>query len=504
MPPAKRLLPQSIRWRLTVWVAAVMLASAAVTFIFVYRNTGNQLRAQVDRDLRGDTAQLVQFLRPFHGGRAATVWQAAQRYLRGQTYNASSTLLFVIVAGAKTASNHPELFVPTTAEAGETPQEQAEENAMSRALSVPHTGYSIRGVPDAGQMRILERTVSLGGLRAVVGAGEPLALVEQAQHGVATSFLLAGAVALVLVLIASYLAGARVSAPLRRLAQLAARVDAGDLEPRVEAPPEGGGEVGVLARSFNHMLDRLAEAFDRQREFIADASHELRTPLTVIRGQLEVLAAQPHPSEDEVRRVERLVQAEITRVTRLVDDLLVLAAAEETDFARLDEVDLDAFVRDLWDGISLTAERRFELGPVPEGTLRADPDRLAQALRNLARNAIEHTEPDSGLVRLEVERATMDRIRFTVLDDGPGIPLAERERVFERLHRTDASRSRTSGGSGLGLAIVRAIADAHGGDVQVLEPRGGRGARVELTLPGFRADTTIPTLVYRAPVGDVS
>ncbi len=218
----------------------------------------------------------------------------------------------------------------------------------------------------------------------------------------------------------------------------------------------------------------------------------------MIRGQLEVLAAQSHPPEDEVRRVERQVQAEITRISRLVDDLLILAAAEETDFVRFEDVDLEAFVRDLWDGISLTAQRQFELGPVPDGTLRADPDRLAQALRNLARNAIEHTEPERGLVRLEVKRATMDRVRFTVLDDGPGIPVAERERVFERLHRTDASRSRTSGGSGLGLAIVRAIAEAHGGEVHVAEPRDGRGARVELTLPGFSPAGPIQGLGHRS------
>ena len=327
MRAIRGLLPQSIRWRLTVWVAAVILASAAVTFIFVYSNTGTQLRAQVNRDLHAETSELVQFLRPHRRENAATLWRDSQRYLRGQTYNAISTLLFVLVAGGRTASNHPELFEPAAPEPGESGQEQAQENAEIRALSTTRIGYSVRSVPDAGQMQILERPVSLDHVRVVVGAGEPLALVERAQQGVARSFLLAGAVALLIALIASYLAAARVSAPLRRLAQLAARVDGGELEPRIEAPDEGGGEVGVLGRSFNHMLDRLAEAFDRQRAFIADASHELRTPLTVIRGQLEVLAAQQHPSEEEVRRVERLVQAEITRISRLVDDLLVLAAA---------------------------------------------------------------------------------------------------------------------------------------------------------------------------------
>jgi two-component system OmpR family sensor kinase len=256
----------------------------------------------------------------------------------------------------------------------------------------------------------------------------------------------------------------------------------------MDPPSASGQEVQVLAESFNHMLDRLAEAFHGQREFVADASHELRTPLTVIRGQLEVLAAQEDPPGTEVRRVERLVQAEITRISRLVDDLLVLARAEQTDFLRNERFDLQSFVAELWDGVSLTADRRFELGPVPTGTLRADPDRVAQALRNLARNAIEHTSPRNGLVRLEVQQVAPDNVMFAVLDDGPGIPVPERERVFERFHRTDPARTRSAGGAGLGLAIVRAIAEAHGGQVRARDPGDGGGARIELLLPGFEAE----------------
>src|SRR5205807_5230260 len=191
----------------------------------------------------------------------------------------------------------------------------------------------------------------------------------------------------------------------------------------------------------------------------------LRTPLTVIRGQLEVLAAQSNPPEADVRYVERLVQAEIGRISRLVDDLLVLTQAERTDFLRPEPIEVSNFVSELWDGLSLTADRRFELGPVPHGTLTADPDRLAQALRNLGRNAIEHTTETTGLVRLEVTPAGRDGLCFVVLDDGPGIPEEERERVFERFRRVDAGRSRNTGGAGLGLAMVRAIAEAHGGTV---------------------------------------
>jgi signal transduction histidine kinase len=233
------------------------------------------------------------------------------------------------------------------------------------------------------------------------------------------------------------------------------------------------------------MLDRLTDAFAGQRAFVADASHELRTPLTVIRGQLEVLAGQRHPSEEEVRRVERLVQAEVARITRLVDDLLLLAKSEQPQFLRAESVALEPFVRDLWEGIALLdQQRRFELGEVPVGVLFADPDRLAQALRNLVGNAIEHTEPGSGLVRLDVQCAEEGRLRFVVQDDGPGIPADQRERVFDRFHRTDAARDRASGGTGLGLAIVRAIAEAHGGRVRAGAGVAG-GARLELELPGF-------------------
>ena len=478
-------LPAGLRWRLTAWVAGVMIVSAAVVFLVVYQDTGTQLESQIDRDISGDTIQLLESLQPLKGQAANRISAAASRYVLGQPYNANSTLLFVLEPGIGTTSNHPDVFGGGRPVGGETQGEQMRENGEGRLLGVPRPGYSTARVPDVGKMRIFEQRLDLGSVEVVAGAGEPLVLVERAQNGVARAFVLAGAVVLILALLASYLAGARVSAPLRRMAQVAARVDAGDLGPRMQISSRRVDEVRVLAEAFNRMLDRLSEAFASQREFVADASHELRTPLTVIRGQLEVLAAQENPSREDVTRVEHLVQAEIMRVSRLVDDLLVLAQAERTDFLRTETVDVRSFVTDLWDGVSLTADRRFELGTIADGTLRADPDRLAQALRNLARNAIEHTADHGGLVRLDVTPLGPDRIRFLVVDDGPGIPVAERERVFERFHRTDTGRTRSAGGAGLGLAIVRAIAEAHRGSVRVRDPLDGLGAAIELVLPGF-------------------
>jgi len=484
----RRLVPAGLRWRLAGWVAVVTLACTGIAFVAVYRGTGTQLRHQIDQEIEGDSREFAHNLTLAGARNSSELSEAATRYVRDQPFGASSTLLFALVPGAGASTNRPELFARTQPpDNGETPAEQAQENRLAGQLQTVGDGFYTLALPDVGNLRLLKRTLRVAsGLYVTVGVGEPLAAVGRAQHGVAKAFILAGILALAGALLGAYLIGSRVSRPLRRMAGVAARVDAGDLHPRIHDEGGQSEEVKVLADSFNHMLDRLTDAFAGQRAFVADASHELRTPLTVIRGQLEVLAAQRNPSGEEVSRVERLVAAEIARVSRLVDDLLLLAKTEQTEFLRVEWIDLEAYVRELWDGMSLLARRRFELGPIPAGTLRADPDRLAQALRNLVANAIDHTAAEHGLVRMRVERAAGERVRFVVEDDGPGIPADQRERVFHRFHRTDRARDRASGGTGLGLAIVRAIADAHGGSVTAGESSTG-GARIELELPGFTA-----------------
>jgi two-component system, OmpR family, sensor kinase len=494
---------RGLRWRLAAWVALVVLVSSGVTFVAVYRGTGTQLRRQIDQEIKGDTDELGHTLATAGARSPREVEAAATRYVRGQPFSASSTLLFALVGGAGVATNRPELFGSPAPDDGETLAEQRQENRLAQRLLTARDGYDTLNLPDIGDLRLLKRPVRVpGGPIVTVGVGEPLASVAHAQRGVARAFILAGLLTLVGALAAALLIGTRFSRPLRRMAAVATQVDAGDLHPRIHDVGREGEEVRVLADAFNHMLDRLTDAFAGQQAFVADASHELRTPLTVIRGQLEVLAAQPGPSAAEVRRVERLVQAEIARVTRLVDDLLLLAKAEQTQFLRLAPIDLPRFVGDLWDGIGLLAERRLELGAVPAGTLVADPDRLAQALRNLVANAIEHTAPPRGLVRLDVQGAAGGRVRFTVSDDGPGIPADRRERVFDRFHRTDSARDRASGGTGLGLAIVHAVADAHGGRAAAGESFAG-GARMELELPRFSpaAPAADPQGIARAAIG---
>jgi two-component system OmpR family sensor kinase len=240
-----------------------------------------------------------------------------------------------------------------------------------------------------------------------------------------------------------------------------------------------GGLILAAALLAGYWVD---EAFSRQRRFVSDASHELRTPLTAIRGQLEVLSRQPDPDNTEVRRVEAVVGAEMTRIERLVDDLLTLARLDEAAPLRSRRFELVPFLRGFADS---EAGAGVVVGSQPTRTLVADPDRLTQVLRNLAGNARRHAGP-TGRVEVSAE-ARGGRLTICVDDDGPGIPPAERDRVFDRFHRSEAARDRDSGGSGLGLAIARSIVELHGGRIRVEDSPLG-GARLCLELGDFAAE----------------
>jgi heavy metal sensor kinase len=468
---------RSLRWRLTALIGAVVVLSVGATYAAVYRGAGTQLRDQIDRELRADAHAFARAGVPPGDPAPAAVEAAARRYIASQPFRGSSRLLIVALPGKPSLSNEPELVTPA---AGQREPDSASE---ARQLTGTRSGFSSVDIGEVGALRLYREPVVRGGrVVARVSVGESLIPVQRAENQVRSTFLIAGSATLLIGLLAGYLVAARTAGPLRRMARIAARVDAGELSPRM-AQTGPRDEVRALADSFDLMLDRLEDAFARQRAFSSDASHELRTPLTVIRGQLEVLSRQRDPSADDVRRVERLVRTEILRMERLVDDLLVLARADEREFLRPRPVDLGPFAEELLDGARPTADRRFELGPMPSGVLDVDPDRLAQALRNLIRNAIEYT-PDGGLVRL-TGSASGERVTLAVEDDGPGIPEAHRERVFDRFHRMDSARTRVRGGAGLGLAIARAIAEAHGGTIYAGDSPEG-GARVVIELPGFR------------------
>jgi two-component system OmpR family sensor kinase len=470
-----------LRPRIAGLVALVVLACVAVAFVAVYRESSRQLTHRASEDVRQDMDALTRVVKQ-RPQTAHAVAARVRQFFRDPPFRPTNHVTFVVVKGSPALTNEPELLGLPTPESGESRTVQSTENSAGRKLLAAPVGTSSQTLPDAGKLHVLVTSQRLsGGRTARLGIGEPTSGTERAQRSVRDAFLLAGALATLAALLGGMLVASRFVAPLRRMARVAASVDGGELHRRMHEEPRGD-EVGVLAESFNHMLDRLEDAFERQTDFVADASHELRTPLTVIRGQLEVLARQPHPEREDVERVERLVRTEVDRMERLVEDLLLLAQAGADGFLRPVAVPLPEFLHDLVRGQPDGGRGSVRLEEPPAVAIVADPDRLAQALRNLLNNALDHT-PDGGRTELAADVAG-DVVRFCVDDDGDGVQQADRERVFERFHRIDNGRP-AQGGAGLGLAIVRAIAEAHGGHAYVVDgPLGGARFVIELPRSG--------------------
>ena len=479
LPPAVRHL--GLRARLTVALAIILAAAMSGAFIAIDRETGTRVRSQIDRDLGRDAAALTRALST--GSSAPTAIEAAARqYLDDQPSFGSSARLYIIqVTGGSTITNEPELlgFATGTGVDHDAPQEQRREQAQAHAILSARSGHHVLTLIDAGAVRLLVAPVgSRHHTIATVEIGEPWGAVARAEESVRHAFLVVGVLALLAAIAAAHLVARWIWRPVRVIADTAERIDAGELDHRINA--EGApDEIRRLADGFDHMLDRLQDAFDHERDFVADASHELRTPLTVISGQIELLSL-PGLSADDTVRIVQLVHVEIARMSRLIEDMLLLATSDRGLAIHKRRFDVQAFLNDLFRGLQGSADRRFELSAPANGTLEADEDRIAQVIRNLTRNAIEHTGP-GGLVRLTAE-GRGERLELAVEDDGPGITDAERDRIFDRFHRTDSSRSRSLGGSGLGLAIARAIVLAHGGRIWADQSPEG-GARIALELP---------------------
>ncbi len=327
-----------------------------------------------------------------------------------------------------------------------------------------------------GQVRALSAPVRLFGEEIgrfqVIGPLQPildenLASLAPLALASALSLLVGGA----LVAFALY----RGLTPLQELARTARTLDPRDLSTRMREP-ERLDEVGVLAREFNSMLERLEREAEGRRGFLAAASHELRTPITIARGHIEVLERQARSDPGATVETARVVREELQRIGRLVDDLLAVARSEGDDFVVPRPIDLPRFFDDLRLRLTGLGVDGVELRPAPPSDLLADPNRLAQALLNLVVNASVHTP--SG-TRIEVgARRTATGVAFFVRDDGPGMPQELQARAFQPFV---TGRSDGHDSSGLGLAVVAAIVAAHGGRLDL--DSGPAGTTVTLEFP---------------------
>jgi two-component system OmpR family sensor kinase len=286
------------------------------------------------------------------------------------------------------------------------------------------------------------------------------------------TYALVAGVALLALTAGAWSLSGRLLRPVRELQTTAQEISETDLTRRLSAT--GNDDLTDLTLTFNAMLDRLEDAFAGQREFLNAAGHELRTPLTIIRGHLELTDADD-PSE--VAATRELVLDEIDRMSRLIDELILLARSRRPDFVQPAPTDIGDLTDGLADKIRGLGERQWAIDARGEGIVEIDGQRVTQAVVQLAMNAYGHTtESDTVAVGTRVDPAT---VTVWVRDTGAGISVADQEHIFDRFYRSADS---PTDGSGLGLSIVRAIADAHGGTVEVMS-MPDRGATFALTLP---------------------
>ncbi|MBI3926054.1 MAG: HAMP domain-containing protein [Armatimonadetes bacterium] len=329
-------------------------------------------------------------------------------------------------------------------------------------------------------LRILTVPVRVDGKRtATVLVGESLHLPVASLHRAVDRMVAVGAMLLLAAWCVVGLVIHQGLGPLRRVARAAREIaQTGDVTRRVSVFP-GQDEVGQVAVAFNELVARVQDLLETQRRLLADTSHELRNPLTVLRTDLDLL----RHDLDAATRMEVVVEAEkeAERMARLVDDLLLLAVAETAPYRPDTPVRLDAVARDVVARIRAVAgERTIELHVEERPVVRGHAEHLGQILRNLLENAVHYTS-QQGTIRVSV-LVHRDRALVEVGDDGVGVPAAHLPHVFDRFYRVDSSRSRASGGTGLGLSIARALAEAHGGflDVESVE---GKGSTFTLDLP---------------------
>lgn len=243
--------------------------------------------------------------------------------------------------------------------------------------------------------------------------------------------------------------------------------------------PAADDEMHRLAVTLNDMLNRLERSSAKQRAFVSDAAHELRSPLASIRTQLEVAQAHPETADWEATSEDAL--ADVERLSRLVDDLLILARIDEVPERRLSVVDLAGIADEQVARYERAAVRVTRAG-VPSALVDGEVDGLRRIVANLIDNAVRHAV---SAVSVEV-RVHRDGAVLVVTDDGPGIAPGDRDRVFDRFTRLDEARSRDAGGTGLGLPIVRELVHAHGGTVELGDGEGG-GLRATVRLPPARS-----------------
>jgi heavy metal sensor kinase len=458
----------AIRTRLALWYVALLAAILAGLSAFILVRFRTDLVSSLDASLDLRAAQISL---GYEGGG------------EGEFQDVTDATLIRLPQGEQAAQ-----ILSSTGQVLETSGDTVAEHPMvGRALLVRVLagGRHVRETralgPDHERFRILSLPAPRRPRSEVLVVATSLEGVDGSVHRLLVLLLAAGPAVLGAAALVGWWLARKALSPVARMTDQASSIGIDRLDERI-AVPQVDDELGRLAHTLNAMLTRLEEGVREKRRFVADASHELRTPLAIMRSELEV-SLRSGGLPPEAREILVSTAEEADRMSRIVENMLTLARIDEGRLQLLAApVDLEELARSVVDSVRPLAERKGLRLRVRGGMawVRADRERLHQAVANLVENAVKYTQP-GGSVEVMVWRDSGEA-GVTVTDTGPGIPPTALPRIFDRFVRLDPSRSREAGGSGLGLSICREIVKAHGGRVWA-ESEPGKGSSFSIAIP---------------------
>jgi heavy metal sensor kinase len=467
---------ESVRVRLALWhtavVAAVLVAFAAATYTYLARSTLGRMD-----ELLGEAARA--FVVQLHGEADEGPTPRGAAAEAAATFRLGEMRVLVLGAGGRVLAAGPA--------ASGAPRFLPQEVARALARRRGPLGTAFTFADGGGPERVFATGTRLGGMTLTVVTIQPMGERRAALERVRRAFLLAIPVALLLAGAGGYLLARRSLAPVVSMSALAERIGTGNLHERLPVP-NPRDELGHLATVFNGLLSRLSSAIEQQRRFMADAAHELRTPVAIVRGETELALSRRERTPEEYRDALTVVHDEGRRLSRVVDDLFLLARADAGQQPlQPAELYLSELAAECARAMRTLAEARgitLKVKADHDAPFRGDEGLLHRLVINLLDNAVKYG-PEGAEVVLEVGRAG-GQWRLAVCDHGPAIPPEVRGSLFERFYRADRARARTAasatGGAGLGLSIAQWIVHSHGGTLR-LESSRGRGNEFVVLLP---------------------
>jgi heavy metal sensor kinase len=443
----------SIRFRLTLWYTIVLLIILGIVSLGVYFFMRGRLESMVQGKLDNGYATVE----------AVLINSGGDIY---DVYHFGQTMMFRLTKEEKTAY-----------------QTQAWQDAFqSMKFDNYHFNpYASWKSPQNRLYRLKRGLISEYGFE--LSFAQDVTDFEESMQSLAMILLAAFPFALICAIVGGYLLAGRVLSPVIAITNKARKITADRLSERlpIKNPQD---EIGLLVTVFNDTLARLEHSFERLRRFTADASHELRTPLTSIRSVGEVALQGPQTDQGYRETIGSMLE-ETERITNLIDSLLTLAREDSGQVQLLYKpLHLSSFMADVVNELRILAEEKNQTLSLEKGIpieVTVDATTLRQAVANVLHNAIRYT-PEGGHIEIALRKTWDRKATIDITDDGPGIPDAERSKVFERFYRLDKARSRAEGGSGLGLAIAKWAVEANHGTIAFIDT-DSPGSCCRITLP---------------------